>query len=139
MDLQQEGRVLIVEDDLALQPFWSVVLKRCFSTWHSDWAVSGEQAENLISKSYTQNLPYQLIISDIFLAGSITGLDLIKHRPQDCQTKFLLVSIADEVRVRSAVTQSRIPNVILTKPLNVPKCERAIFDLLQLPAAAVSV
>ncbi len=121
-------RVLIVEDDLALKPFWDIVLKRCFTAWRSDWAVSGEQAQKLIAKAEESNAPYSLIISDIFLAGSLTGLDLIRTNGQ--AVKFLLVSVADDKRVESAVFDVHAARTVLKKPLNVPKCERAINELV---------
>lgn len=133
MELAQPQRILIVEDDLALQPFWDVVLKRCFHVWHSDWAVSGEQAEKMILNARKSGLPYSLIISDIFLAGSRTGLDLIRsNRDSQSSTRFLLVSVADESRVKNAVIDLTAMKVVLTKPLNVPKCERAINELVGL-------
>lgn len=119
-------RVLIVEDDLALEPFWKIVLKRCFEKWTSDWAVSAEEAKRMMSQALHEGVPYSLVISDIFLAGSETGLDLIQDQ-EPRAPKFLLVSVAEAERVKDNV--ARFDGAVLTKPLNLPKCERAIAQL----------
>lgn len=127
-------RALIVEDDLALQPFWKIVLKRCFQECELDWAVSAEHAKCMIQQSERIGTPYSLIISDIFLAGSETGLDLLKSEIESqTATKFLLVSAAEADRIKDTLGWIS-DSVVLTKPLNVPKCERAIYQLLKLEA-----
>lgn len=124
-------RILIVEDDLALQPFWNIVLKRCFKKWTSDWAVSAEEAKRMMSQALHEGVPYSLVISDIFLAGSETGLDLLNVKDtMQSSMKFLLVSVAEADRVKDNVDGLNRDSAVLTKPLNLPKCERAITQLL---------
>jgi len=124
-------RILIVEDDLALQPFWNIVLKRCFKEWTSDWAVSAEEAKRMMTQARHEGVPYSLVISDIFLAGSETGLDLFNAKDElQTSIKFLLVSVAEANRVKDSVDEFTGDSAVLTKPLNLPKCERAINQLL---------
>ena len=85
----------------------------------------------MITQSNEEGLPYSLIISDIFLAGSETGLDLLESQSRTHGTsKFILVSVAEADKVNDTVAEWTKPNVVLTKPLNLPKCERAITQLL---------
>ncbi len=68
--------VLIVEDDLALRPLWEKVFGSISKDIRVDWATSAEDAENLIRFKFTHGQPYHLVIADISLEGSATGIDL---------------------------------------------------------------
>lgn len=70
------GRVLIVEDDLSFKPFWESVLSTSGFKLAMDWATSKEEAERLIRHRFRKDDPYDLVISDIWLEGEGTGIDL---------------------------------------------------------------
>ncbi len=71
-------RVLIVEDDLALQPFWTLIVKRCFDRVIMDWAVSSEHALQMVATLNKSGFGYDLIVVDLFLAGSDTGYEFLQ-------------------------------------------------------------
>lgn len=124
-------RVLIVEDDLSLMPFWSLVLRRCLSGAKFDWAVSCEQAKEFLSQASRTNTPYSMIITDIFLAGSDTGLDLLNSQEAlQCEAPKVLVTAADEAAVNESCNWAGQSVAVLAKPLSVPKCERLLESIL---------
>ena len=74
--LNRKGRVLVVEDDLSFKPFWRKVLESADLHVELDWATTKEEAELLIRSRYRHDEPYDLVISDIWLDGPGTGIDL---------------------------------------------------------------
>lgn len=126
------SRVLIIEDDLAQKPLWDSIIRRNFDSPRTDWAVSGEEAKRHFDASIETKSHYDLIVVDLFLAGSDTGLDFLSHLHNlTSTTPILLVSAADEVELRRHFEAVPPHMKILAKPLNVPKCERALQSLLQ--------
>lgn len=77
---KQSRKILVVEDDLELTTILNRVLKAIDPTFEVDWVTSAEQAMALIedrnSKAANRGHPYDLVLVDIFLEGSTTGLDL---------------------------------------------------------------
>ena len=121
-----EAKVLIVEDDLALRPFWEVFLRRQFENVEIDWAVSGEQAQDQFVNSLALGHRYSLIIVDLFLAGSMTGLDLVSFFSQFDSAPILLASSSDSDCLQMQLSQSQSNVYVLDKPLSIPKCERLL-------------
>lgn len=124
-------RVLVVEDDLSLRPFWELVIARHSPSAHVEWAASSERVQAKMRNSDTSSPPYDLIISDIFLAGHQTGIDLLQSMEEIyAGTKMLLVSISQQSDLMKRARES-LPNVkFLAKPLSVAKCERALTELI---------
>lgn len=130
------NRVLVVEDDLALRPFWELILRRQFNEYHLDWAISCEEAERMISSSVKYDSTYSLIVTDLFLAGSATGLDLIRFIGKNQEhTPLIMVSSANEEDIRNSYKDT-VKNIhVITKPLSVPKIERVLETLFSLQVA----
>lgn len=119
--------ILVIEDDLALRPMWESIASRNFGLKNLDWAVSAEEAKRIYQKAIMKNQPYAVIIVDVFLAGSDTGLDFIKYiHSLGQQTPILLVSAALEADLKKLFDKTMDYVQVLTKPLNVPKCEKAL-------------
>jgi len=122
-------KVLIVEDDLSLQPLWLLIIAKCSVTAKVEWAVSSEQALALIRKSETPTA-YDLIIADLFLAGSDTGIELLNSKEVKLTgAKKILVSAATRDGLEYNFREYLRDTTIITKPLNVVDCERFINDL----------
>lgn len=127
------SRVLIVEDDLALRPFWELILRRQFNEYHLDWAISCEEAERLIASSVKYDSTYCLIVTDLFLAGAATGLDLVHFIGKNQEhTPLVMVSSADEEAIRNSYRDSVKDIHVISKPLSVPKIERVLEKLFSL-------
>lgn len=124
-------KILVIEDDLALKPLWELISRRNFGPSHLDWAVSADEAEKLFQKSVQNNTPYALVVVDVFLSGSDTGLDFIKNtRALGHKTPVILVSSISETDLKKTYDAVLNPVAVLTKPLNVPRCERLLESIL---------
>ncbi len=124
-------RVLIVEDDLALQPFWTLIVKRCFDRVIMDWAVSSEHALQMVATLNRSGFGYDLIVVDLFLAGSDTGYEFLQSEEvAKMNSKTVLVSMAPRGELESKFRNTLPGAVIMSKPLNVVRCERAIREVM---------
>lgn len=130
-----EKKILIVEDDLSLRPFWSLVFDRIAPRSRLDWAISSEQAQRLIEDSTRNQRPYDVIITDLFLAGSGTGLDLLESdAAKKSPAKKLLVSVADAKDIKDGFIPSGSDVTVLSKPLDIPRCTKVIEGVLDAKA-----
>lgn len=124
-------RVLIVEDDLALQPFWTLIVKWCFDRVIMDWAVSSEHALQMVATLNRSGFGYDLIVVDLFLAGSDTGYEFLQSEEvAKMNSKTVLVSMAPRGELESKFRNTLPEAVIMSKPLNVVRCERAIREVM---------
>jgi CheY-like chemotaxis protein len=120
-------RILVVEDDLALKPIWEHILRRQFTDYHLDWAVSCEEAQKLVSASIVHESPYSLIVTDLFLSGAGTGLDLVRFLARAVKSSpIVLVSVVEELALREKYGELLSNMQVLTKPISVPQCDRAL-------------
>lgn len=120
-------RILVVEDDLALKPIWEHILRRQFTDYHLDWAVSCEEAQKLVSSSIVHESPYSLIVTDLFLSGAGTGLDLVRFLARAVKSSpIILVSVVEEYALREKYGDLLQNMQVLTKPISVPQCDRAL-------------
>ena len=69
-------KILVVEDDITFEPFWSAIAERADRNAQVFWATSELEAESMIIAAIEAGRPYNLVITDIFLSGSRTGIDL---------------------------------------------------------------
>jgi len=124
-------KVLIVEDDLSQKQLWNFVISRFADAAIVDWAVSSEQALIMIKNAHKKQNEYDLLIVDLFLAGSETGLDLLKaNEVQELNTKTIVVSAIDQENFQSQLSKELQNIKLVTKPLNIIKCENILYDLM---------
>ncbi len=122
-----EMRVLIVEDDLTLQPLWERAFKTKNPAVKLDWATSVSEAEKLIHLRFSRGAPYELIISDIFLEGNATGVDLWNRYGEEA-LNFAFVSGLPVSKYELMMSLDFGCPTYLKKPLTLQKCEE-IADL----------
>ncbi len=127
----QFRNVLIVEDDLGQQPLWQHILSRSSDEASITWAVSAEQALTILKESAFNGLIFDLIVVDLFLAGSETGLsflncDEVKHS----KAQTILVSAANKDYLADYIHDQLRNTKVIAKPLNVVKCEKVLDDLI---------
>jgi len=122
-------RILIAEDDLALKPLWESFFRKLGRPFVIQWTVSCEEAIKILEK----NSDFDLIISDIFLAGSGTGIELLNSAEAcRCRAKKVLISAVDKAAVLEEYP-SDIGNVeVISKPFNGKLYEPIITGLLSL-------
>lgn len=126
----QHKKVLIVEDDLAFRPFWQAVFEDRGPTLRIDWATTQEEAETLLRAGYKHNQPYDLVISDIFLEGEGTGVDLWNRYGEEAK-HFIFVSgkplSPEELRSSLSFGQP----AYLQKPLSLEQCRQVVSPALE--------
>ena len=115
-------RVLIIEDDLAYKPLWADILRRQFGGQVAEicWAVSAEEARVQYERSVASGQFFDFIITDVFLAGSDTGLDFVENIFADDQEAppIILISSVDKDEVEDIVDTVSRRIEIMTKPIN---------------------
>lgn len=124
-------KVLIAEDDLAQKSLWESFFGSAENQIDLHWTVSCEEALKLIHKSQTESRPFDLIITDIFLAGSGTGMDLLNSElVEKCTAKKVLVSAVEREDVVEKFGHLLTDIEIVSKPINREKYELIINRLL---------
>ena len=117
------SRVLIVEDDTTMEPLWRYVIETARPGSTLEWMTSGEAAAKRI-----QTTAYDLIISDIFLNGDLTGLDIWEKADTD---RFLLISVLSPSRLETLALKMPKPlPSYLQKPLDPSQCIETVRALL---------
>lgn len=128
---QYVKKILIVEDDLSLRPLWEKFLKFKMNNISMEWAVSGEEALKMITQQNENKTPYFLIIADIFLAGSKTGMELItSDEVAKSGARTILVSAADRDEILKKFGYLVSDAIVLSKPLDFKKYEPIFRKIL---------
>ncbi len=124
-------KILIVEDDLSLKPFWGAVIQKLFKKAQVGWAVSSEEAERNVIEKQNDGDFFDLIIADLFLAGSNTGIDLLQSEAvQKSKSKTILVSLAEQKSLVAECKKMLPKTKVIVKPLNVAECETVVQKCL---------
>lgn len=112
-------KILIVEDDMTLKPIWEKFFRLFSDRLLLEWAVSCEEAIKMVQAAIESNKSYFLIISDIFLAGSKTGIQLLSS-PEVALSgaKTVLISAADREDIISKFGHMVPDATVITKPFN---------------------
>ena len=124
-------KILIVEDDLALRSIWEQFFKKLGDENCVDWAVSCEEALKMIEQTFESKENYSLIISDLFLAGSKTGMALISS-PQVVLSKAntILISASDRDEIIENFGHLLPGTIIISKPISFKKFEIIFKNLI---------
>lgn len=113
-------KVLLVEDNPFFQNIWNSILLRALHEYQLDWAVSESAASKLMSDT-----TYDIIISDIFLSGSKTGVDLWKKTDPKL-SRFIFSSGISCEKFALFAHEEHLPYFFIEKPLNVDHCVNLI-------------
>jgi response regulator of citrate/malate metabolism len=125
----EKMRVLIVEDDLLWEPIWKRILKQVHPNAVYEWATSVKEAVGLLDQMHRKSEMFDLIVSDIFVSGSLTGLDLLAKYGERIKYRMLFVSGVDKKSLKEHLgTQDNF--VLLQKPFTDRDCVSAIKALL---------
>ena len=132
---QKLSKVLVVEDDLSLWPFWENVLRSTIPRVEIDWETTERAAESLLKHRFQRNSPYDLVISDIFLEGHETGIDLW-NRYGEAAKNFIFVSGMPMSKFDSLMSLNYGYPVYLQKPLSVKQCKDVVAAVFKPTTAA---
>lgn len=122
-------RVLIVEDDTTLEPFWMHIIDSIDERAEVKWMTTEEGAEYSVMKWLNRGKPYDLIISDIFLSGHKTGIELWRES-MDLDIPFILTSVVSPKKLERMLGKNELVPPFIQKPLDVDECKAMIKAML---------
>ena len=128
--LNTQKSLLVIEDDLSLVQFIDTILEEKCHGLEWEYVTNGEAALELIHRraKFRGSNPYSLVISDIFLAGELSGLDVwLECQERYPEMPFVITSHLSFDRYFSIVRGAKNCPVYLPKPLTLSRCE-AIFE-----------
>jgi response regulator of citrate/malate metabolism len=126
-------RVLIIEDDPTIAPMWTYILGKVDPELEIVWATSDAEGERFIQNSIKYQNEFDLIISDIFLSGPKTGIDLWFRYREYLEGKFILTSGITYRKYLQHMEKSKsifLP-FYLQKPLDATLTSKAVYFALQ--------
>jgi CheY-like chemotaxis protein len=122
MNLPQNPLVLIVEDDLTLEPVWNFLLSQAHPGATLLWATSERSAHRILQRCEVDGHPVSLVIADIFLDGTRTGLDLWREHATPAMPVLVMSGLASHRLPRLLERGETHPPFYLQKPLNPVRC-----------------
>lgn len=122
-------RVLVVEDDTTFEVIWEHIIRQADKSATMEWARSFSEAEQKIRQATEAHRPFDLVISDIFLAGPLTGIELWEKYHRLFNEKFILVSSAEQVRIHRYFLAAGDP-IYLQKPLSISESIETVYSVL---------
>lgn len=122
--------ILIVEDDFDLEPVWTEIFKEISPGAKVTWTASIVEAESLIDYSILKMCPYDLIVSDIFVSGSLTGIDLLSRYQTSVSNRILVVTGADPKLLKKYLGTQYSKVKVLGKPFTKDDGLRAVNAIL---------
>ncbi|MBL7671465.1 MAG: response regulator [Bdellovibrionaceae bacterium] len=122
--------VLIVEDDFDMEPLWNEIFREIDPNAQVTWTANIGEAESLIDSCLLKKA-YDLIISDVFVSGSRTGVDLLDRYRSSISGRILIVSGADERLLERYLGDHYSTVKILGKPFTKVEGIRAVQAVLK--------
>lgn len=122
-------KALVLEDDQTQWILWENVLRSCNPDIEIDWETSESGAETLIKQAYLAGHPYDLVISDVFLEGPETGIDLW-NRYGEAASNFIFVSGISFPKFESMMTLQYGCPVYIQKPLLASDCKKIVNSMM---------
>ena len=132
----KKKRVLLVEDDYTLEPFWRMISQKLEGQPEFEWVTSESAAERAISKGHSKGWSYDVIICDIFLSGGKTGIDLWRKCRGEA-TEFVFTSGISIDKFERVLSGSTGHHPFLMKPLDPLACVSTINTLLKAGSGAI--
>lgn len=123
-------RILIVEDDITLEPFWMTAVHKVDPRAEITWVVSEKDAEREIRHSLKKKAPFDLIIIDLFLAGPQTGIDLWEVAGEGLRSKMILTSGIHPEKFRRYFDDLSVAPPFLQKPYSLAECVETLRWML---------
>ncbi|MGZ3692483.1 MAG: hypothetical protein ACXVAX_13325 [Pseudobdellovibrio sp.] len=129
---KQIKKILIAEDDLALWPLWDSFFNQQKDPVDLYWTVSCEEAIKMVDQANAEKDAFDLIITDIFLAGSGTGMELlISPEVKESRARKLLVSVVDRKDIIEKYGDVVSDAEVVSKPFDMKRYAPIIENLLR--------
>lgn len=124
-------RILIVEDDLTQKHLWNYIIERVNENSVVSWVTSETEAEFLIDEAFDKNQGFDLIISDIYLSDTKTGIDLWHKYFKQFKGKMILTSGIDYGKFVRQLGYDAPQPLFIQKPLVASECIESIYSVLK--------
>ncbi len=119
---EKSFKALVVEDDRSQWPLWENILGSLGRDAEVDWVTTALEAQELLRQAFQMNSPYDLVISDVFLEGPSTGVD-VWNRYGEAAQNFVFVSgedlAGDEISKKLAFGNP----LFIKKPISPENCK----------------
>ncbi|MBK7844552.1 MAG: response regulator [Bdellovibrionales bacterium] len=130
-------KILIVEDDFTFEPIWEFIFSSLGVPVQYKWAISYTEAAQLMVHTLTQEPLFHIVISDIFLSGPESGLDLWKKFAKHFPKTFLLISRSEESKVRKHTDDhADFSPTYIRKPLEPHSCIQILKEMIGMISVA---
>jgi DNA-binding NtrC family response regulator len=127
----RRSKILVVEDDITQESFWTAIVERADRKAELFWATSELEAEAKIMDAIQKGQEFDLVITDIFLSGPKTGIDLWNKFFKRMGRKIIVTSGISYQKFFQYFNKSDIRPIFLQKPLVPHDCIGAIYSSLQ--------
>ena len=129
--------VLIIEENSTLRQLWSLIVLQANSKSQIDFVTNAEDAERLIQNELETEKRYNLVISNLFLKGEMTGLELWKlfSVPEISFPQFIIVSSIPIAEYERLLSDEMRKPLFVRKPLDPTFCgdliSKTFFEINQ--------
>lgn len=118
-------KILLIEENPVFFNMWELILSQSVHSYKLDWAVSEKVASKMLKEHY-----YDVVISDIFLSGGKTGVDIWKTiNPEHCT--YIFSSSIHQKYFAKLIDGEQRPYLFLEKPLDIDTCIRCMTHFTQ--------
>ena len=124
--MEQKLYVLLIEDDVALYEVWGAIL-RVFGDNEICWVTNARAAK---AQWRLGNHKFDLVVSDIFVSGGETGIELWRQF-RDKGMPFVFTSIIAESKFRQLFNWEASVPPFLPKPVNPEAARDVLANLLK--------
>lgn len=122
--------ILLIDDDISLEPVWRAIINKLKCPCELDWVASSAAAERLLFNKKKSNEHYDVILCDIFLSGSKTGLDFVNSFANE-PTEYIFTSGVCPHKLTKMLSQQSRKYRILQKPLDLEACQKVLNEVLE--------
>lgn len=116
--IKKQIQVLVVEDDLSLEPIWNHIFSQLNFTVEFDWVYSFSEAERSLKNKAKNNSDYDLVLLDIFVYGSKCGIDFWGQYHELMNEKLIVMSSIEQSKIKGYLHANCDP-LYIQKPINV--------------------
>lgn len=113
-------RVLIIEDDLSLEPVWNYILGQLNFEIEFEWVYSFAEAERSIKNVTKNNSQYDLVLLDVFIYGSKSGIDFWAQYHETMNERLVVMSSIEQCKIKGYLHAKNEPFYI-QKPIDISK------------------
>lgn len=126
--IEQVVRILVVEDDPLYRVMWEQIFLRALPSWRIHWATTFNEAAGQIAAAIQHSEPFHFVISDVFLPGDRTGVDLWRVYKSTVSVGFILMSGSDHLTALVG-EKNHDGLTLIHKPFNI---DRATYLIRQM-------